>query len=73
MTTLHVEPRNGTWVVRRDDDTAPISEHAEAGAAMLAAHGVARTAGVERVLMHDRYHRTHAFASTAPRRRFTRS
>jgi hypothetical protein len=69
MTTLHVEPRNGSWVVRRDDARTPLSEHAEAGAATRAARAQAHTAGVARVLVHDRYHRTH----TLPERRFSRS
>jgi hypothetical protein len=60
MTTLHVEPSNGSWIVRREDTATPLSEHAEAGAAARAARA---QAGVARVVVHDRYHRIHALAS----------
>jgi hypothetical protein len=72
MNTLHVEPRNGSWVVRRDDAPTPLSEHADAGAATRAAQDHAPETGATRVLVHDRYHRTHAFRATRPRRRFSR-
>jgi hypothetical protein len=60
MTMLHVEPRSGRWVVRREGATAPISEHREAGEATLAA---CRVEAPTRVLVHDRYHRVHAVSS----------
>ena len=66
MPTLHVEPRNGAWVVRSDDRSAPVSEHGDAAEATLAA---CRT-GAAQVLVHDRYHRVHV---ARPQRRFTRA
>ena len=71
MTTLHVEPSDGHWIVRRDDATSPMSEHAEAGEASRAAFAAARTAGDTQVLLHDRYHRSRTFSAPplqAPRR-----
>ena len=59
MLTLHVEPRNNAWVVRRDGAAVPLSEHDDAGAATLAACARARRAPDTRVLVHDRYHRVH--------------
>jgi hypothetical protein len=61
MTTLHVEPSNGSWVVRREGAVAPLSQHAEAGAAARAARAQAEASGGTRVVIRDRYHRTHAF------------
>jgi hypothetical protein len=66
MTTLHVEPRNGEWIVRRDNATSPVSEHAEAGEASRAAFAEARMTGDTEVLLHDRYNRSRTLA--APRR-----
>src|SRR3954454_3071314 len=68
MSTLHVEPHNGSWVVRRDDAATPLSEHADAGAATRAARARAHSPEIARVLVHDRYHRTFTIAD----RRFTR-
>jgi hypothetical protein len=70
MTTLHVEPCNSHWIVRRDDSTSPMSEHVEAGEASRAAFAEARLAGDTQVLLHDRYHRSHTLA--APHRRAPR-
>lgn len=57
MLTLHVEPHNGTWVVRPENDPRPLSHHADAGAATLAACARVRDDETARVLVHDRYHR----------------
>jgi hypothetical protein len=56
MTELHVIPdERTTWRVYEAGATAPLSEHTNATDAELAA--LARAA--ERVVVHDRYHRTH--------------
>ncbi len=56
MTELHVIPDERTiWRVYEGDVPLPLSEHTNATEAVLAAH--ARAA--DRVVVHDRYHRTH--------------
>jgi hypothetical protein len=57
MTTLHVEPRKDTWIVRRDDAAAALSEHHDAGEATRAARSRAETAGHTHVYLRDRYNR----------------
>jgi hypothetical protein len=66
MSTLHVEPRNGLWVVRPENRSLPLSQHGDAATATLAA---CRTEDA-RVLVHDRYHRVHV---ARPARRFSRA
>jgi hypothetical protein len=68
MTELHVIPeeRTTTWRVYRSDAPAPLSQHADATEAELAAHAWAAQRGAERIVVHDRYHRTHdAYPSVA--------
>ena len=53
---LHVEPRpGGRWIVRREGDTVPVSEHRDAHAATRAAVERADAEGAARVLVHDLY------------------
>lgn len=59
MHTLHVEPRGNVWIVRREATPTPLSEHPDAGTAMLAAHARAAEISDAQVLIHDRYHRVH--------------
>lgn len=59
--TLHVEPTStGAWMVHRERDPAPLSEHAEATQAIRAAMRRGTEAGRPVVLVHDRYFRVHA-------------
>jgi hypothetical protein len=55
--TIHVEPRRGTWVVREEAGLEPVSEHGDATAAMHAARQRARRFTEVTVLLHDRYGR----------------
>src|SRR5947208_6391362 len=60
MTEVHVVPdQRATWRVYDTDAEAPISEHTNATEAELAARARAEDRGVDRVVVHDRYHRTH--------------
>jgi hypothetical protein len=60
MTEVHVVPdRRTTWRVYDTDAAAPVSEHTNATEAELAARVRAEDCGAERVVVHDRYHRTH--------------
>ena len=53
---LHVEPRpGGRWIVRRDDDADPVSQHGDAEAASEAAIERAGAEGEAEVLLHDLY------------------
>jgi hypothetical protein len=67
MTEVHVIPDDWTtWRVYRVGATAPVSEHTNESEAELAALQWADDHGAERVVIHDRYHRTHdADASAA--------
>jgi anti-sigma regulatory factor (Ser/Thr protein kinase) len=58
---LHVvpEPRAGTWHVYGADATTPMCEHTTETDAEAAAQRLAQTVGASRVVIHDRYHRTH--------------
>ena len=60
MTEVHVIPdERTTW---RVDDTGapePVSEHTNANEAELAATARAEDRAAQRVVIHDRYHRTH--------------
>lgn len=67
MLTLHVEPRAGAWIVRREGASEPLSRHADAGTATRDACACAFTMAADAsVLVHDRYHRVHV---ELPRRR----
>lgn len=70
MSTLHVEPRNGSWIVRPEGAHDALSEHPDAGQATLAACARARRSPSTHVLVHDRYHRVRpAVSRRAPGRR----
>ena len=61
MTELHVIPDQltTTWRVYATDAAEPLSEHTSATEAELAARARAADHDAERVVVHDRYHRTH--------------
>ena len=61
MIELHVIPdeRTTTWRVFETDAAEPLSEHANATEAELAARACAAIRHAERLVVHDRYHRTH--------------
>jgi len=67
MTDVHVIPdERTTWRVYDGDAAVPLSEHTNATEAELAAHARAEGRDADRVVVHDRYHRTHiAHASPA--------
>jgi hypothetical protein len=57
--TVHVEPNpKGRWIVRRDDEREPLSEHESATEAAHIARELAQLEGTSLVLLHDRYART---------------
>ncbi len=65
MTEVHViADERTTWRVYGPDATAPISEHASATEAELAARALAQDRDADRVVVHDRYYRTHDAAPT---------
>jgi hypothetical protein len=56
--TIHIEPsRAGSWLVRREADAEPLSEHLTATDAEAAARVAARRFSTQNVLLHDRYRR----------------
>jgi hypothetical protein len=60
MTEVHVIPdERTTWRVYHGDAAAPLSEHTNANEAELAARAHAQDRDAERVVVHDRYNRTH--------------
>ena len=60
MTEVHVIPdERSTWRVYEIDEDSPLSEHVSATEAELAAWVYAEDRDAERVVVHDRYHRTH--------------
>jgi hypothetical protein len=60
MTEVHVIPdERSSWRVYETDELRPLSEHVTATEAELAARGHAEDLEAERVVVHDRYHRTH--------------
>lgn len=60
MTEVHVIPdERTTWRVYDADAAAPLSEHTNANEAELAARAHAQDRDAERVVVHDRYNRTH--------------
>ena len=69
MTDLHVvADERTTWRVYEGQAPAPLSEHTNATDAELAARARAMDRGAERVVVHDRYHRTHDL-DASPRQR----
>jgi hypothetical protein len=69
MTDLHVIPdERTTWRVYEAEAPAPLSEHTSATDAELAAQARAEDRGAERVVVHDRYHRTHDVDSSPKQR-----
>src|SRR3954451_19933874 len=72
MTELHViADERSTWRVYEEGATAPLSEHTNATDAERAALTRADERDADRVVVHDRYHRTHDAA--APRARAQRA
>jgi hypothetical protein len=66
MTEVHVIPdERTTWRVYDPQSKAPLSEHASATEAELAARALANDRHAERVVIHDRYNRPHD-AAPAP-------
>ena len=73
MTELHVIPdERTTWRVYEAGATAPLSEHTNATDAERAALARADDRAAERVVVHDRYHRTHDAAPSQAGRRAAR-
>ena len=63
MTEVHVIPdERTTWRVFEPEADAPLSEHASATEAEMAARALAHDRQAERVVMHDRYNRTRQVA-----------
>jgi hypothetical protein len=69
MTELHVFPdeRAATWRLYDTDATATLSRHTTATDAESAARAVAEERGADRIVVHDRYHRTHDAAASLAR------
>jgi hypothetical protein len=75
--TVHVEPNPKVrWIVRRNDELEPLSEHESATEAAHIARELAQLEGASLVLLHDRYARIHRLhgecrqsESQRPRRR----
>jgi hypothetical protein len=63
--TIHVEPRRGSWVVREEFGQEPVSEHGDATAATNAARERARRFTEVTVLLHDRYGRVRRVTGVA--------
>jgi len=65
MTELHmIADERNTWRVYETDAAEALSEHTSATAAERAARARAEDRAVERLVVHDRYHRTHDAALT---------
>jgi Uncharacterized protein conserved in bacteria (DUF2188) len=63
---LHVEPTaSGRWVVCYEHHKQPLSDHLTASEAQGSAQRRARTEGIARVLVHDRYARVHEITPSA--------
>jgi hypothetical protein len=69
MTEVHViaDERN-TWRVVEVDEPRALSEHVTATEAEVAAREHAKDKDAERVVLYDRYHRTHDVAPLPARR-----
>jgi hypothetical protein len=63
--TIHVEPRRGSWVVREETEPELVSEHGDATAATNAARERARRFTEVTVLLHDRYGRVRRVTGVA--------
>jgi len=67
MTEVHVIPdERTTWRVHGTGAPEPISEHTNATEAELAAKARAEDRDAQRVVVHDRYHRTLDAAPSPP-------
>ena len=65
MTELHIIPDAwSTWRVYEANAAAALSEHTNATEAELAARARAEDRDADRVVVHDRYHRTHDAAAS---------
>jgi len=66
MTELHVFPdeRAATWRLYDTDATATLSRHTTATDTESGAHAIAKERGANRIVVHDRYHRTHDAAAS---------
>jgi len=78
MTEVHVIPdERTTWRVYDAGLADPVSEHTNATEAECAAVARAEQRGAERVVLHDRYHRTHevvpSLVAAAARERLDRA
>ena len=63
---LHIEPTaSGRRVVCYEHHTQPLSHHPTASEAQGSAQRRARTEGITRVLLHDRYTRVHEITPSA--------
>jgi hypothetical protein len=70
MTELHVIPdERTTWRVYEAGASSPLSEHTNATDAELAALARADDRDAERVVVHDRYHRTYDAAPSQAEQR----
>ena len=67
MTEVHVVPisRSAMWRVYDGDGAVPVSEHESETDAEFAARLRAEQCGADRVVVHDRYHRTRQIAAAA--------
>ena len=64
--TIHVEPsRAGSWLVLREADAEPLSEHLSATDAERAARRRGPPFSTPNVLLHDRYLRVHEISVSA--------
>ncbi len=67
MTELHIIPDAwSTWRVYEANAAVALSEHTNATEAELAAWARAGNRDADRVVVHDRYHRTHDAAIASP-------
>ena len=67
MAEVHVIPdERSTWRVYDADAAEPVSEHTNATEAELAAQARAENRNAQRVVVHDRYYRTHDAAGSSP-------
>ena len=65
MTELHViADERTTWRVYETGTAVALTEHTNATDAELAARALADDHGAKRVVVHDRYHRTHDAAAS---------
>ena len=63
---LHIEPTaSGRWVVCYEHHKQPLSDHPTASEAQGSAQRRARTEGITRVLLHDRYTQVHEISPSA--------